>query len=179
MSVGETVRVRYGKWGGGRHYEFDMSRLGEDDHGVWLAAPEGTEITRPGYTFTSSTEWVVCFAHTAGWTASFHPHDRHDIATYVDITTVPEWTQGEAVSMVDLDLDVVQRVDGELLVDDEDEFAEHKVSLGYPGEVVDHAESTCRAVLEAMAAGAEPFGSVGQSWLSAYTAALDGATTQR
>ena len=37
---------------------------------------------------------------------------------------------------VDLDLDVVRGTDGPLVVDDEDEFAEHQVALGYPPEVV-------------------------------------------
>ena len=40
---------------------------------------------------------------------------------------------------VDLDLDVVEGLDREVWVDDEDEFAEHRVELGYPREVVDLA----------------------------------------
>jgi hypothetical protein len=173
ISLGEAVLVRYGKWGGGRHYEFTMSRLGEDEHGVWLGAPEGTTIRRPGQVFPSSTEWVTCFAHATGLTASFHPLDRHDIATYVDITTVPEWSRdgdqpSDVVSMVDLDLDVVLRVNGELLIDDEDEFEEHRQSLGYPTEIVTLAKSTTAAVAAAIAAGDEPYGRVGQSWLAGY-----------
>jgi uncharacterized protein len=175
ISVGETVQVRYGKWGGGRHYEFTMSRLGEDEHGVWLGAPEGTTMRRPGYKFAASVEWVCCFARDAGWTAAFHPLDRHDIATYVDITTVPEWSHNGAldvVSMVDLDLDVVLGVDGTLLIDDEDEFEEHRHSLGYPAEIVSLARSTSAAVFAAMSAGDEPYGLLGQRWLAGYAAAL-------
>jgi Protein of unknown function (DUF402). len=177
ITVGGTVLVRYSKWGGGRHYEFTMSRLGEDDHGVWLGAPEGTTIRRPGQAFPSSTEWVTCFARAAGWTASFYPHDRHDIATYVDVTTVPEWSPDaddapDVVSMVDLDLDVVLRVDGELLIDDEDEFDQHRQSLSYPAEIVTLAQSTTAAVYKAMASGDEPYRNVGQRWLASYAAAL-------
>jgi hypothetical protein len=65
ISVGETVNVRYAKWGGGRHYEFSMSWLAEDEHGVWLGAPAGTTIRRPGAEFPASTEWVTCFARAA------------------------------------------------------------------------------------------------------------------
>jgi uncharacterized protein len=175
ISVGETVHVRYGKWGGGRHYEFTMSRLGEDEHGVWLGAPEGTTIRRPGQVFPSTTEWVTCFAPRAGWTASFYPRDRHEIATYVDITTVPQWSRDDAlvvVSMVDLDLDVVLGTDGSLLIDDEDEFQEHRRSLGYPADVVGHAETTCSAVFDAIAAADEPYRSVGQRWLTSYAATV-------
>jgi protein associated with RNAse G/E len=182
ISVGETVQVRYGKWGGGRHYEFPMSRLGEDEHGVWLGAPEGTTIRRPGYAFASSVEWVCCFARDEGWTAAFHPRERHDIATYVDITTAPVWTRegaSDVVSMVDLDLDVVLLVNGELLIDDEDEFEEHRHSLAYPAEIVTLAKSTTAAVFDAVAAGDEPFHSVGHSWLVEYIDYVDALTTGR
>jgi hypothetical protein len=177
ISVGETVLVRYGKWGGGRHYEFSMSRLGEDEHGVWLGAPAGTTISRPGYKFAASVEWVSCYPRESGWTAAFHPLDRHDIATYVHITTVPEWSRdddhgSDVVSMVDLDLDVVLLVNGELLIDDEDEFAHHRQSLGYPEDIVTLAESTAATVFDAIAGDVEPFASVGQLWLADYAAAL-------
>jgi hypothetical protein len=171
------VHVRYGKWGGGRHYEFSMSRLGEDEHGVWLGAPAGTTIRRPGAEFPASTDWVTCFARAAGWTASFYPRDQQDIAAYVDITTPPSWSRDDdlgldVVSMVDLDLDIVLLANGELLIDDEDEFEEHRHSLGYPAEIVTLAQSTSKAVFDALAAGAEPFGGVGRRWLADYVDAL-------
>ena len=67
--------------------------------------------------------------------------------------------------MVDLDLDVVLTRAGHLFVDDEDEFAEHQVELGYPAEVVALAERWRDLVLSAVAAGDEPFGTVGHEWL--------------
>jgi protein associated with RNAse G/E len=67
--------------------------------------------------------------------------------------------------MVDLDLDVVLTREGHLFVDDEDEFAEHQVSLGYPPEVVALAEDAARTVLAAVAEGREPFATVGHAWL--------------
>jgi protein associated with RNAse G/E len=122
---------------------------------------------------------VTCFARAAGWTASFYPRDRHDIAAYVDITTPPSWSRDDhhgldVVSMVDLDLDVVLLVNGELLIDDEDEFEEHRHSLAYPAEIVTLATSTTAAVFDAVAAGDEPFRRVGHAWLADY-----GLTTGR
>jgi uncharacterized protein len=104
-----------------------------------------------------------------------YPRDRHEIATYVDMTTVPQWSRDDAlvvVSMVDLDLDVVLGIDGSLLIDDEDEFQEHRQSLGHPADVVGLAETTCSAVFGAIAAGDEPYRSVGQRWLASYAATL-------
>ena len=42
----------------------------------------------------------------------------------------------------DLDLDVIRTGDGTVFVDDEDEFAEHRVSLAYPERWVDQARVT-------------------------------------
>ncbi len=55
--------------------------------------------------------------------------------------------------------------EGHLYVDDEDEFAQHQVELGYPEEVVALAERWRDRVFAAVAAGDEPFGSVGHAWL--------------
>ena len=80
--------------------------------------------------------------------------------------------------MVDLDLDVVLTRDGHLYVDDEDEFAEHRVQLGYPAEVVALAERWRDLVLAAVAGGDEPFATVGHAWLrraEAEEPAPDGA----
>ncbi|MGW3644493.1 DUF402 domain-containing protein, partial [Streptomyces sp. NPDC005143] len=48
-----------------------------------------------------------------------------------------EWNaDGIVVRMVDLDLDVVRPRGGEAHVEDEDEFAEHRVRYGYPDRAV-------------------------------------------
>ena len=70
--------------------------------------------------------------------------------------------------MVDLDLDVVQRGDGEIEVHDEDEFAHHQVALGYSSAMVEGALKATSAVVAALEAGDEPFGSV---WVERMAAA--------
>jgi uncharacterized protein len=67
--------------------------------------------------------------------------------------------------MVDLDLDVIRRRDGRLLLDDQDEFAEHQVRYGYPAEVIRQAEQAAAWLLAAVGANAEPFGLAYQAWL--------------
>ena len=62
---------------------------------------------------------------------------------YVDITTVPVWA-GDTVTAVDLDLDVVRGWTGRVWVDDEDEFAAHRVRYGYPSDLVRLAAALLR-----------------------------------
>ena len=51
------------------------------------------------------------------------------------MTTPAEW-DGHMLRAVDLDLDVVRGFNGTVIVDDEDEFAEHQVAYGYPEDVI-------------------------------------------
>ena len=70
--------------------------------------------------------------------------------------------------MVDLDLDVIRTRDGDLLLDDEDEFDQHRVLLGYPADVVELARGTAERLMMAGAAGHEPFGEAGGRWLAHF-----------
>ena len=88
---------------------------------------------------------AVTLVPTGGWyAATFHaPGIWCDL--YVDIATPGEW-HGDVLRAVDLDLDVVRGWTGRIWVDDEDEFAEHRVRFGYPAEVVELALTSCEAV---------------------------------
>lgn len=60
-------------------------------------------------------------------------------------------------------------------VDDEDEFAEHQVTLGYPGTVVAQARRTCAEVLRRVQTREAPFDdATARRWLDVLvvTAAL-------
>ncbi len=72
---------------------------------------------------------------------------------------------GDTVTMVDLDLDVVQTLEGRVMVLDEDEFAEHQVSYGYPRELIALARSACDDVRSALSTSTEPYGRAGWDWL--------------
>ena len=52
---------------------------------------------------------------------------------------------------------MIRRFDGTWFVDDEDEFAEHQVSYGYPAEVVAAAEAECARVADEIRSGAAVF----------------------
>ncbi|WP_241563811.1 DUF402 domain-containing protein [Nonomuraea polychroma] len=109
----------------------------------------------------------MLFPRDAWWTAAFYLQP-HWMDIYVDVTTVPEWSDGE-VTMLDLDLDVIRTPDGRLFVDDEDEFAEHQMLLGYPPELITQAEGSARWLLDAVGERKEPFGGVHLEWLAMVT----------
>lgn len=178
LARGAALACRRTKWGGGRHWEWVAAYLGADEHGHWFHAPAGTRCVRPGHDFLARDPWVTLVPHEGAYAVGFYPaHAATSI--YVDMTTEPVWRRRDAgdagdarnegpeweVTMVDLDLDVILTREGRLFVDDEDEFAVHQVQLGYPPEVIALAERWRDTVLAAVAAGEEPFATVGHDWL--------------
>jgi hypothetical protein len=145
------------KWPDRPHWEFDGVLLGADEHGHWVGAPPGTPMRRPGASFVTGWRQVSVFPRSSGFVATFYsPPGSAPCETYVDITTVPVWDD-DSVTAVDLDLDVVRGWSGRVWVDDEDEFADHRVRWAYPDDLVLGATGSCAAVQEAMAAGRPPY----------------------
>lgn len=110
--------------------------------------------------------YVVLVPRGEWWTATFCVDPGPEM--YCDVCTVPEWNaDGTVVRMVDLDLDVVRPRGGEAHVEDEDEFAEHRVRYGYPDSVFDTAQQTCEWLMQAgrRDGGIEPFVSAYRHWL--------------
>ena len=169
------MRVVFRKWGGRPHWEYDALRLGDDEHGTWIGAAAGTRLERPGAGFDALGSFVSLVPHDAPFVATFYDSvwaaAETGVDVYVDITTVPRW-DGDRVSMVDLDLDVVRGRTGRVWVDDEDEFADHRVRFGYPADVVRLAATSCDQVQAAVAAGAPPYDGVAPAtWFSRLAAA--------
>jgi hypothetical protein len=155
-SPGGPVRVVMTKWGDLPHWEYDAALLGRDPHGDWVGIPAGTPMGRPGATFTPPVDSVLLVpSGGSGWLATFYaPGFRVEV--YVDITSPPRW-DGPLLRATDLDLDVVRGEKGRVWVDDEDEFAAHRLTLGYPEELVAEASRTCTAVHAAVVDRTPPF----------------------
>jgi uncharacterized protein len=161
---GESVHLRFTKWGGGPHWEFAATVIDEDEHGIWVYSTPGTRVTRPGHDFAAPVDWVSLLPHERPWAASFYESPGHT-RIYVDMCTVPVWDDA-VVTMVDLDLDVILLAEGSLILDDEDEFDEHRVALAYPQDVVELARQSAQQVLTAVGDGVEPFLTVGHTRLA-------------
>ena len=160
---GTPVRLELTKWGEHPHWQMPAVYLGADAFGDWVGFPVGTHMTRPGASYTTAN-LQVGLVPDAPYLATFHG-PGFTIWTYVDMTTVPVW-DGDVLRAVDLDLDVIERLDHTTYVDDEDEFADHQVRFGYPPEVIDLARASCTSVLAAVSGGTAPFDRVsGQRWL--------------
>jgi hypothetical protein len=175
FALGDPVRIEMEKWGDRPHWQIPGRWLGSDVHGDWIGIPSGTPMTRPGMRVVSRNDQVGLVPpadapDTERWCVStFHGEPRDWVAVYVDITTPPVW-DGATARTVDLDLDVIRRVDDEVFVDDEDEFAEHKVELGYPDQVVAGATRSCARVRSAVTGRLAPYDGSHEPWLDSLRA---------
>lgn len=179
MEPGTQIRCEMTKWGERPHWQFEGTFLGEDEHGQWLGFPVGTHNRRPGLELVSEAACVTLVPE-GGWRLpTFHaPGIWCDL--YVDISTPAVW-DGGVLRAVDLDLDVIRLADplpagvrnriteaghgpGEVMVDDEDEFAEHQIAFGYPADVIEAAQASCDEVLAAVRAGEAPYDGTHQRW---------------
>ena len=182
-SPGDPIHVETAKWGDRPHWHRSGVWLGRDDHGEWLGFPRGTHNHRPGfdatpaYAFDSVVDSVLLVQPGVWRLPTFHAPGIW-CSLYVDMTTPARW-DGAVLRAVDLDLDVIaMSADGDgvapsgrvvgagnAFVDDEDEFAAHRISFGYPEDVVASARASADDVLRAHRAGAAPYDGSHLRWL--------------
>jgi hypothetical protein len=161
--TGHDVRMDGRKWRNRPHWQFAMQRLGEDEHGTWLAVPAGTLARRGRHPHPIEHGFVMLVPTGAWWTAEFYrAHPSWEL--YVNVGTPCEWRPG-SVRQVDLDLDVVRDLDGGVEVLDEDEFTDHQVRFAYPQELIAAARVATDDVVRLVAERREPFDLASRRWL--------------
>jgi protein associated with RNAse G/E len=162
---GRDVRVVYTKYDGSLHWNFSMRLLGEDEHGVWLGADSGLVSRKgDGPDVIIKQPHLMLIPQGVWWTAVFNGQPA-STEIYCDIASPPRWPHPGEVTMVDLDLDVIRRrADQQVVLLDEDEFAEHQLQYGYPADVIAAAERSAAWLMAAVAARNEPFGRAPLGW---------------
>jgi protein associated with RNAse G/E len=163
-----TVDVDFRKWGDRQHWRFKAPLLGEDEYGTWVGAPPGVAYTGPRGAGFFEPAFVQLFPRSEWWVAVWNA--TGDVELYVDVATPPQWPAPDHATMIDLDLDVFRRRDGSVTLDDEDEFAEHRVLYRYPDDVVERALATARHLMDAVSNRREPFGAASDRWFQSLAA---------
>ena len=165
MTQGSPYTLQFFKYPDTPHWRHEGVWLGEDEFGVWLGCRIGNVAQRGDEPPRQiSGNQVHLIPRNDWWVLTYAPH--HPKATHwIDIST-PATFEDDRATMVDLDLDVARTPDGRVVIDDEDEFAEHQVSLGYPPDLIENAERATQEMYEALIEMREPFDAVVRSWLS-------------
>lgn len=153
---GTALVFRWRKWDGSPHWEHECVFLGSDEWGDWFGQASGMRSTRPGRDFTVDHDNITLLPPSGQWvfTSNRAPHPTR---VYIDVAWDARWNErGEPVG-IDMDLDVVDRIDRGTYIDDEDEWAEHRVAMGYPLDVVAELERVAVDLLSRVRAHEAPF----------------------
>jgi len=164
LAPGDLLPVHSTKHGGGAHYRYDLTVVRDD--GIRLVAwgPVGTRMDSYRGVYTARHHMLHVHWDDRDWNLEVMWYeDWRPRSHYVNIATPSTWADG-VLRFVDLDLDVIQRADGTVILDDEDEFEDHRVTLAYPPELVARARAAATQVQALAAARAWPFDGSLYAW---------------
>lgn len=163
------VQVDMRKWPDRKHWQFSGHLLGKDACGTWLFTPKGSVAQRGSEPPISlATGFVGLVPPNAWWVAEFY-WDHPSYQVYVNISTPVDW-DGDRLTSIDLDLDVIRRLDGAVEILDEDEFLAHSIRYAYPPALIGSARRAAERARESLVRGDEPFGRAMRKWLDAAQA---------
>ncbi len=154
---GTKVFFRWRKWDGSPHWEHECLYLGSDRWGDWLGQRAGWRSFRPGrdMLLTAASVALIPTDRTDYVLTVNAPPQRTRV--YIDVAWDVRWGDDAVPTAIDMDLDVVRRVDGTVFVDDIDEWQEHRERYGYPSRVIERLESVARDLERRVAAHEAPF----------------------
>lgn len=151
---GTRLLFRWRKWDGSPHWEHDCYYLGADEWGDWFGQPAGWRSARPGREVITIVPNVTLLPPSGDY--AFTRNATRRTRTYIDIAWDLRWDGGEPVG-IDMDLDVVDRADVGVYIDDRDEWDEHRVQFGYPLDIVQRLEAVATDLEQKVTAAVAPF----------------------
>ena len=154
-----TIRIEKTKYDGTVQRFCDGQLLDHVGSVLRVKVPAGTPVyvTRKERWVKSGSTALHCYFENR-WYNVWHLRE-HIVAPnlwYANVA-MPARFDGATIRWVDLDIDIRCHLDGSLEVLDEDEFAQHRVELGYSDEVVERALAARDEMPQLARAGAFPF----------------------
>ena len=171
LQPGQLVVARNRKWNGKAHWVVPGRYLGEDRHGWWIFQGTNEFCSRPGMAFYTASDAVLLVPRSGDWVATFYD-DAHPngVRVYVDLAVAHEWTDiRPAVTefhVIDMDLDVIRMAGRGVFIDDQDEFAEHRIAMNYPARLVDDIQAAADELYQAVKAQHAPFDGTDVEWFT-------------
>lgn len=174
-TLGDLVIARAWKYDGAGHWVVPGYLLGSDTHGYWIYQPKGSLVARPGCAHLAADEALCLIPHEGSWVGTFYDSVGGDVDLYLDLSTRIGWQPlpggGWEVNSIDMDLDVIRSASRGVFVDDEDEFIDHTLLMGYPDELQVTIRAQADELLAQVHADLPPFNRIFRSqWLARASA---------
>ncbi|MEO5993498.1 MAG: DUF402 domain-containing protein, partial [Arthrobacter sp.] len=138
-------------------------------HGWWIFHGTNEFCSRPGAAFYTESDAVLLVPRSGEYVATFYAAGHPaGVRVYVDLATDHGWrTIRPGVTefhLIDMDLDVIRTAERGVYVDDEDEFAEHRVEMDYPEDVAARISAASDQLYQAVKAEQPPFDGTDREW---------------
>lgn len=152
------------------HYEWKGRLLRKTPEYVIVLCESGRELkhhTR-NTSFTIDVTSLEYFFLKEGYTVAMEIEEGKILSYYCNIA-MPSVLNGNQLSFVDLDLDVVKRRNEDWMVVDEDEFEVNSVKYGYPAELIEYAFLSLDLLQKNISKGLFPFDERGLDLVRKYS----------
>ena len=152
------IRIESTKYDGSPHYKFDATLLSHEGSLLTTAVTAGTVLDGYRGLVEVRSAFTALFWTDRHYNAYVNerPVGRTQVLTYANVGT-PAQLDGDVIRWVDLDLDVITNDQGEVTLDDVDEFEAHRERFGYPDELVAEIFTARDELLKLAHAGDYPF----------------------
>jgi uncharacterized protein len=161
----KNVSVHSTKYDGSLHYRYNTTLVHEEANALMLYMQPGTPIE--SYRGSMIAEYHNLQIYWSDRRYNLHVSwyaDWRPLNHYVNVATPAVWNDG-TLNFIDLDLDVIWRSStGEVILDDEDEFALHQVSFGYPSHLIEQSLRSSLEVRQLIAQRSYPFDGSLHAW---------------
>jgi protein associated with RNAse G/E len=153
------------KYDGSLHYRYSTTVVREEPGLLVLYLPPGTPVeSYRGQMMAKqhSLQFYWSDRHYnlhVNWDADWQPRSH-----YINIASPATW-HDETLRFVDLDLDIIWRAaTGEVILDDEDEFALHQERFGYSADLIAQAWRSSEDVRDLIAQRLFPLDGTLHAW---------------
>ena len=166
LQPGDLVVARNRKWDGTAHWVVPGRYIGEDIHGWWVFQGKNEFCSRPGAAFYTASDAVLLVPRSGDYVATFYDDSYPgDFRIYLDLALGHGWKtiRGGVAEfhLIDMDLDVIRSTKHGVFIDDEDEFEEHRLSMGYPEDTVAAIRAEAGRLYQEVLTHQEPFDGTG------------------
>ncbi|BBI31231.1 DUF402 domain-containing protein [Cohnella abietis] len=133
----EEINIRALKYGDHPHYEWKTTLLERTDTHVFVLGHYGRKLQHytKGKIFTVENWTIEFFSFDSWFTVSVDIVEGKITSYYCNISE-PARMDGNKVSFVDLDIDLINK-EGKWTVVDEDEFIVNSVKFSYPPDLIE------------------------------------------
>ncbi|PAF35717.1 hypothetical protein CHH69_11750 [Terribacillus saccharophilus] len=167
--MNKTIHMKSLKYPDIPHYEWKGHLLRKTPEYVMVLCESGREMKHhtKNTTFTMNVTSLEYFFLKEGYTIAMEIEEGKIHSYYCNIA-MPSVLNGNQLSFVDLDLDLVKGRNEDWMVVDEDEFETNSVKYGYPAELKEYALKSLNVLQKKIKAASFPFDGSGLEIVKTY-----------